>query len=123
MRQFTSAILNTSGLRETLREKVRQIDRLESLDGLRDLRLTRADFREEKAVCELHYEGTATEDTYPHVRTYLINEGVVNKNNVMTHRPQNKGQPDEYVSVSMHLQASGGFITIRLKTYHPEYKG
>ena len=57
MKKFAQEVLNTSGIRTTLRQRVSQIDRLESLDSLHDLRLTKMDVGEENPIFMAFYEG------------------------------------------------------------------
>jgi len=54
MDKFVREVLNETGLRAKLREKVPQIDRLENLDSIKDLTLTRMIA---EPILMLRYEG------------------------------------------------------------------
>lgn len=120
MRKFAHEVLNNSGVREALRQRVSQIDRLESLDSLRDLRLTRMEVGEENPIFTAFYKGIASNELYPHVRANLIKRGVINRGNAIDSGISNKGQPDEYESVRFGV--SGNYIQVVLKAYNPNYK-
>ena len=119
MKQFAQEVLNTSGVRETLRQKVAQIARLESLDSLLDLRLTRMDVGEENPIFMAFYEGIATPDLYPHVRANLIKKGVIGRNNNIYSGIENRGRTDESETVKFGI--SGSSIQVVLKAYNPNY--
>ena len=119
MKQFAQEVLNTSGVRATLRQKVSQIDRLESLDSLRNLRLTRMDVGEDNPIFMAFYEAVASQDLYPHVRANLIKKGVLGRNNVLNSSIKNRGQADEYETVGFCV--SGSSIQVCLKAYNPNY--
>ena len=120
MKQFASGVLNDSGVRDVLKQKVPQIERLESLDSLNDLRLTRMDVGEENPIFMAFYEGIATDDLYPHVRANLIKQGVINRGNALYSSCKNRGQSDEYESVRFGV--SGSSIQIILNAYNPKYQ-
>ncbi len=120
MQQFAREVLNTSGLRDVLRQKVEGINRLESLDGLRDLRLTKMSVAEDN-IFMADYEAIASQSLYPHLRARLIENGVITEHNALRSGTGNKGQPDEYESVVMGW--SGNSIQASLKVYNPDYKG
>ena len=111
------ALLNESGIREALREQFPHLDRLESLDSLKDLRLTRIDARGDESFVVLSYEATATEGFYPNVRTRLVAEGIGSKNNVTVTKEGCKGTSEEYERVRISFSDSQ---TI-LKVYNPGY--
>jgi hypothetical protein len=120
MKRFVNGVLNTSGVRDVLRQKVPEINRLEELAYIRDLRLTRMEAGEESPIFMALYEGIASSDLYPHVRANLIKYGVINRGNVIDSSSRNKGRPDEYESVSFGI--SGSSIQVVLKAYNPSYK-
>lgn len=119
MQQFAREILNTSGVRDVLRQKVEGIGRLESLEGLRDLRLTRMSVAENN-IFMADYEAIASQSLYPHLRARLIENGVITEHNSLRLGTGNRGQPDEYESVVMGW--SGNSIQVSLKAYNPDYK-
>lgn len=120
MKQFVSDVLNTSGVRDVLRQKVPQIDRLESLDSLRDLRLTRMEVGEENLLFMACYEGTATVDLYPNVSDNLVEQGVINKENVLDYFRVNMGESDEHETVRFGV--SNNSIQVFLKVYNSGYQ-
>ncbi len=120
MQQFVREVLNISGVREGLRQKVEGIDKLESLDGLRDLRLTRLSVAEGN-IFMADYEAVASQNLYPHLRARLIESGVITEHNALRSGTGNKGRPDEYESVVMGW--SGNSIQVALKAYNPKYRG
>lgn len=117
MERFVREVLNETGLRTKLRQKVPQIDRLESLDSLRDLTLTRLIT---EPVFMAFYEGIASSDLYPHVRANLIKKGVVTRNNLLDSSIGNKDKADEYEQVRFGI--SGNSIQVVLKAYNPTYQ-
>lgn len=119
MKQFAQGVLNTSGVRETLRQRVAQIDRLESLEGLKDLRLTGLQVSENN-VCLIDYQAIASQELYPNVRARIIEKGVVTRNNIIRTSVDNKGQTDESEGVTFGV--SGNSIQVYLKAYNPDYK-
>ena len=119
IKKFAQEILNTSRVRDLLRQRVSQIDRLESLDSLHDLRLTKM-YVEEDMILMADYEGIATTDLYPQVRTNLMRLGIIGKNNVIGLDIANKGQSDEYETLLLGF--SGNRIQVVLKAYNPKYR-
>jgi len=117
MEKFAREVLNETGLRPKLREKVPHIDRLENLESLRDLSLTRM---VTEPVFMVWYEGTASQELYPHVRAKLIKSGIINRNNALDSSVQNKNQQDEYEQVRFGI--SGNSIQVIVKVYNPDYK-
>jgi len=115
--KFTREILNETRLRSKLREKVPSIDRLENLDSLRDLSLTRM---QTKSPFMVWYEGTASHELYPHLRANLIQSGVINRNNTLDSSIKNKDQQDEYEEVRFGVL--GNSIQVIIKAYNPDYK-
>jgi len=108
-------LLNESGIRETLREQFPHLDKLESLDCLKDLRLT--GIKTHGSFIGLDYEATATEDFYPHVRSKLIEKGIGSKNSVSVHAIGCKGTGNEYEEVQISFSGAQTFV----KVYNPEY--
>ena len=119
MKMEMDKLLNQSGIREALREQLPHIDKLESLDGLKDLRLTGINVRDDESFMGLHYEAIAAEGFYPHVRARLIDEGIGSKNKVTRLRVRNKGTSNEYEIV----QISFSDAETILKVYNPDYSG
>ncbi len=117
MNQLKQDILNTTGVRPILRKSTQEIERLESLDSLRDLRLTSLST---DSFIGLSYEATATSAMYPHVRAKLIEAGVIKRHNVVGTRVGNQGQSDEYES--LHLAFHGSSVQAFLKVYNPNYQ-
>ena len=118
LEKFTREVLNESGLRSKLREKIPHIDRLEGLDSLRDLSL--------KTIItvplfKVWYEGIASQKLYPHVMANLIKRRVINRNNALDSSVENKGQQDEYEQV--RFQVSENAIRVTINAYNPDYQG
>ncbi len=109
-------VLNNTEVRDVLRNSTSGIEKLESLDSLRNLRLISL---KTESLIQLSYEAIATSDLYPHVRTRLIDAEVIKKHNVRDTRTGNKGQPNEYESV--HLTFHGADVQVFLKVYNPNY--
>ena len=120
MQQFARGILNTPEVRNVLRQQIEGIDRLESLDGLKDLRLTKLSVAEND-IFAVNYEAVASTELYPYLRARLIEKGVIKKQNIIRTNIGNKGQPDEFEQVSMGF--SGSSIQVTLKAYNPKYGG
>ena len=118
MEKSVGEVLNESGLRTKLREKVFQIDRLESLDSLRDLTLVRMELNE--LVCIIWYEGIATQELYPHIRTNLIKRGVIEHRNIFDLDCSNYGQNDDYEEVKFGVSENS--VQVVLKAYNPNYR-
>jgi hypothetical protein len=113
-----NALLNQSGIREALRKQFPKIDKLESLDGLRNLRLIGIDARDDDTNLLLFYEAVATEDFYSHVRTRLIDEGVGSEDNIIVKAICCKGTSNEYERVMLSTNDFQAF----LKVYNPSYE-
>lgn len=120
LKQLTLNVLNTTGdrnlrgVREAVRKTTPPIVKLESLDTLIDLRLTSLTTDYEIKLC---YEATATIDLYPYVRSRLIGNGIIKKDNVVSITRSNKGENDEYEL--LHLSFHGANIQAFLKVYNP----
>jgi len=119
MSQFAGEILNTSGVRDVLRRRIPQIDRLEKLESLGDLRLTGMKVGEEELIFMAFYEGIATTDLYPHVNANLIRQGVINRGNVIYTSHQHLGQSSDHESIGFGV--SGSSIQVVLKVFNPDY--
>ena len=92
-----NVLLNQSEIREGLREQLPKIDKLESLDGLRDLRLTGINAREDG----------------------FFEKGIASKNKIVRLRVRNEGTSNEYEEVQISFSSAQ---TI-LKVYNPDYQG
>ena len=91
-----------------------EIQRLESLDDLHDLNLSRSDDLGD--ILFVRYEALAPE-LFPHVRQRLIDSGMAKRHNVLSTGRRNKNTPDETYNVRMgfygkRLQIS---LTVRQK--------
>lgn len=115
--KFARECLNETGLRLKIREGVPHIDRLESLDSLRDLTLTKI---VTDPIFLVWYEGIATNELYPHIRANLIRMGVINRDNALNSSVKNKGQQNEYEQVRFGV--AGSSIQVVVKAYNPNYK-
>jgi hypothetical protein len=111
--QLIRNILNNSGLRETLREKMPVIDSLESLDGLMELQLTSI---KTHRYLNLFYEATAMPDFYPDVKLKLAGAGIAESNLLDTGR-RNEGKINEYEWVNIGNLDDAAQIF--LKVYKP----
>ena len=117
MNQVVQAVFNESGVRQVLREQFPRIDKLESLDSLRDLKLTGINLREDVSYVGLWYEGVATDDLYPHVRARMIETGIANKNQITLREIGSKGTNEEYEK--LHFSFDG--VQMFLKVFNPNY--
>jgi hypothetical protein len=118
MTDITHTLLNESGIRETLREQFPHLDKLESLDCLKDLRLTGIKTR--GSFIGLDYEATATEDFYPQVRSKLIEKGIGSKNSIFLGGIGCKGTTNEYEEVMISFSGAQTSLTVYNPGYNPE---
>ena len=117
MKDVKLELLNESNIRQTLRDQFPKIDQLESLDHLKDLKLTGINTRTGDSFMGLWYEAVATEDFYPHTRSRMIEAGIGSKNNVIRFKVGNDGKNNEYEE----LQLSSGQLQTFVKIYNPNY--
>jgi hypothetical protein len=89
-----------------LRANVPEIRRIESLDDLKNLTLTRQ--RDLDLLLILQYEATAP-TLFPAVRQRLMDAGVAKRHNMLHTSVKNEGKPDEVYNVTM------GFYGARLQ--------
>src|SRR3989344_6773569 len=115
MDEFIQNLFNKTGLREFLRKRFPEIEKLETLYSLKDLRLTRIDANEDFPFIFLDYEAIATKDLYPNVRARLIELGF---NNLRVDLKEK-----EYESVTFFLNENNHKgAEVKLKVYNPDYK-
>ena len=115
LRQFLKEVLNQSGLRKILREKIPSLDKLESLDSLTSLRLTDIETGD---VLILSYEGVASQKIYPFVERYLIEERVASQNNMISSETKDLREDHEYRYIKMGFSEIS--IQVFLKVYNPD---
>jgi len=116
LEQLKYELLNgKKNVRQFLRDNFPFIERLESLDSLKDLKLTGISV--DKGFIGAEYEATAAPEIYPHVKKNLVAAGITNKNNFITYKID-KGNFSEYIGVRFHLSK----IIADLKLYNPHYK-
>src|SRR3989338_1605011 len=120
MEQFAREVLNTSGVRDVLRQKVEGIDRLESLDGLRDLRITKMSVAEDN-IFMADFEAIVYQSLYTDMRAKFFESRYITGHNALKSETRNRGQSDEYESVVKGW--SGNSIQVSLKVYNPDYNG
>src|SRR3989344_6660190 len=114
MDEFIQNLFNKTGLREFLRKRFPEIEKLETLDSLKDLRLTRIDASEDFPFIFLDYEAIAAKDLYPNVRARLIELGFDN----IRSNPKEKG----YESVTFFLNGNNHKgAEVKLKVYNPNH--
>ncbi|MBI4453901.1 hypothetical protein HY636_04630 [Candidatus Woesearchaeota archaeon] len=83
---------------EYLRANLPEIQRVESLDDLKDLKLTR--HTDIGVILMLQYEATAP-TLFPAVRQRLMDAGVAKRHNMLHTSLKNEGTPDEVYNVTM----------------------
>jgi len=81
---------DASEIREILRKNVPQINKLESLADLKNLKVVSVTAKEKIVV--IFYEGVASRELYPDVGKKLIEKKVIREDNLMNSRIANKGQ-------------------------------
>ena len=119
-KQFREDVLNGNlSVREALKTRIPQIGRLESLEELRNLRITGLRMTDDN-LCIINYETIASPGLYPHVRARLIERGVISEKNALYSSIGHKGQSDEYERVSFGI--SGASVQVFLTAYNPNYK-
>lgn len=110
---FRRDILNNSGLREILREKIPAIDLIEGLDGLKELELISINTH---PYLDLSYEATAMAGFYPGIKSKLARAGIVESSLSNTGK-HNEGKINEYECVSIGNIGNG--VQVMLKVYGP----
>jgi len=95
-----------------LRTNIPEIQKIESLDALKDLKLKSENQIEDIII--LKYETTAP-DLFPAIRQKLINSGKINKNNVMYTSTRNKGTPNETYNIGLSFY--GAKLQIHLEVH------
>lgn len=121
LEQLSNDILNAASLRDALRREIKAVGRLERLEGVRDFDLRNVDIVRGSPFIDVGYDGIATEDFYPRVKSKLIKAGVVDRRRIVGVNGFhfNEGQPDEYEEVT--IQESAGWIRMGLRVYNPGY--
>ena len=109
-----------SEIRKTLRKNVLQINKLESLADLKNLKLKGINVNEE--IIMIFYEGVASRELYSDISEKLIEKGVIRGNNLISSWIGNKGQYNEYEGVHMDLDFPGYNVRVFLRAYNPNYK-
>ena len=97
---------------EYLRANVPEIQKLESLDDLQDLRLTKA--AELDRILMLQYEAKGT-NLFPQVRQRLIDKGIAKRHNMIGTHVDKKGTYEETYCLNMGFY--GSTLRISLKVY------
>jgi hypothetical protein len=126
--ELALAILNgTKSPRETLREYIPFVDKIESLDKLTFLKLTDLQINQEMQPnfedywIEANYNAIAADGFYPYVRKRLIDMGITKKHNIQTKTHDKKLRDMAYES--LHLTFLGDRLQIYLRVYNPSYSG
>lgn len=110
-----------SEIRKTLRKNVPQINKLEGLVDLTNLKVISINAKEKIVV--IFYEGVASRELYPDVGKKLIEKEVIRKDNLMNSRIANKGQDNEYEEVYIGLNLPDYYrVRVFLTAYNPNYK-
>ena len=107
-------------IRENLRKNVLQINKLERLIGLKNLKFIGANT--EGKISIIFYEYVAPPELYPDVGEKLIEKEVIRTDNLMASQVFNKGQHNEYEEVRMSLDFSTYGAWVFLRAYNPDYK-
>jgi hypothetical protein len=95
-----------------LRTNIPEIQKIESLDGLKDLKLQSENQIQDMLI--LKYETTAS-NVFPTIRQRLIESGKVNKNNIMYTSTRNKGTPKETYNIGLSFY--GARLQIHLEVH------
>ena len=106
--------------RKALRKNVLQIDNLENLTDLKNLKLKLVDVKEE--IVMIFYECIASRELYPNIGEKLIEKEVIRKDNLINFWLDNKGEYNEYEEVCMRLDFPKYKVRVFLKAYNPDYK-
>jgi len=109
-----------SEVRKTLRKNIPQINKLESLADLENLKLIGVNDKGKISI--IFYEGIASQELYPDVGGKLIEKKVIREDNLMNSWIINKGQSNEYEEVYMNLDFPGYSVWVFLKACNPNYK-
>ena len=108
LRRYCIELLNTTGIREDLRKKFPIVDRLESLDWLVDLRLTRLDIGDS---ISFNYQSLMAPGSHPGLKQKLIEAGVIKPRDVNRHHESlNKGFLGERDTITITLTKPGGRV-------------
>lgn len=105
--------------RKALRKNVLQINKLESLIGLKNLKLKLVDVKEE--IVMIFYECIASRELYPNVGEKLIEKEVIRKDNLINFWLDNKGEYNEYEEICMGLDFPNYKVRVFLRAYNPDY--
>ena len=106
---------NQTGLREFIRKRFPEIEKLETLDNLKELKLTGFYANEDFPFISLDYEAIAFKDLYSNVRARLIELGF---DNIRVDLKEKR-----YESVTLFLKGENHKgAEVKLKVYNPDYK-
>lgn len=118
---YVMMTFDISEIRKTLRKNVPQINKLEGLADLTNLKVISVNAKEKIVV--IFYEGVASQELYPDVSKKLIEKKVIREDNLMNFRTGNKGQDNEYEEVYISLNLPDYYrVRVFLKAYNPNYK-
>lgn len=114
---ITLELLNP--LRKVLRKKYTQIEALENLDGLNNIRLIGANFGgvHNRAM----YDGIATEKLFNDTRNALIQSGVTTDEHIQKHREFGECKPDGFQDFELYIKADHSYLIAGLRIYGPGY--
>jgi len=119
-KSYVMMMVDISEIRKILRKNIPQINKLESLAELKNLKLKRIDAKER--IVMLFYEGLASQELYHNISEKLIEKEVIRKNNLVSSWIGNSRQYNEHKGVHIDLDFSGYSILVFLKTYNPNYE-
>jgi len=117
---YVMMTFGVSEIRKTLRKNVLQINKLESLADLKNLKVMGVNAKEKIVV--IFYEGVASRELYPNISEKLIEKEVIRKDNLINSYTGNKGQYNEYREVHMSLDFPDYDVRVFLRAYNPNYK-
>tara|TARA_Y100000310_G_C20300941_1_gene631744 strand:- start:4 stop:393 length:390 start_codon:yes stop_codon:yes gene_type:complete len=114
---ITSALLDP--VRAVLRERYSQIEALETLDGLKDLRLIKADLGE--VHDQVSYDAIASPELYEDTRNALIQAGVASEESILGSDTENKSAHG-FHDFSLYIEEEHSHVIAQLRIYGPGYK-
>lgn len=119
------------GIRELIREQYSQIDALESLDGLHDIRLMRVEIGSMHSMVDepngigihnyVSYDAIASAEFFKDPTNGLIINGVVSEEDIHSHKSIGENQTNGFHDYSLYITNDNSHLVTRLRIYGPDY--
>lgn len=121
MNKLAQEVMNESGIREFLKRKNKRFNALESLDCLKDLRLTSIKIFGVNHPLIIKYEASCClEEVYKDIKGKLGERGLIEKGDDSLVCFTDQGKPNE--SKLLYLNTPDKNIRLELELHNPNYK-